>query len=82
MTVICLLPASSDVRAAADLAAIEREMPLVGAELKPLHAEIARLSAGRDETVLNRRRVRRPERRVLNVRRRLVNCDPKMAVPA
>lgn len=81
MTTIRLSPASGDEHAAADLAAIERKTPLVSAELEPLRAEIARLNAARDETALNRRCVRRSERQVLNVRRQLVNCDPKMAVP-
>jgi Family of unknown function (DUF6284) len=50
---------------AADLAAIEREWPLIAAELALLDAEIATLVAGVGVSALERRRVRRAEARVM-----------------
>jgi hypothetical protein len=55
----------------ADLAEIEREWPLIAAELDLLDAEIAALSAEGRVSRLDRRRVRRAERRVLEVGRDL-----------
>jgi cob(I)alamin adenosyltransferase len=55
----------------ADLAAIEAEMPLIEAELDVLDAEIALITAGPAASVLDRRRVRRAERRALATRREL-----------
>lgn len=51
----------------AELAEIEREWPLIAAELDLLDAEIAVLSAEGRVSKLDRRRVRRAERRVLEV---------------
>jgi Family of unknown function (DUF6284) len=55
----------------AELAEIEREWPLIAAELDLLDAEIAAVTAGGSASVLDRRRVRRAERRVLEVGREL-----------
>jgi hypothetical protein len=52
---------------AAELVAIETEWPLIAAELDLLDAEIAVLSAEGRVSKLDRRRVRRAERRVLEV---------------
>lgn len=49
----------------ADLAAIEREWPLILAELALLDAEIVALAAGPALSPIDRRRVRRAQRRVL-----------------
>jgi hypothetical protein len=57
---------------AADLAAIEREWPLIAAELDLVDAEITALCAGERLSELDRRRLRRTERRVLAARRALV----------
>jgi hypothetical protein len=56
---------------AVELAEIEREWPLIAAELDLLDAEIATLAAGGRLSLLDRRRVRRAERRVLEVGREL-----------
>ena len=56
---------------AADLAAIEREWPLIAAELDLLDAEIAAVTAGWSASALDRRRVRRAEHRVMVVSREL-----------
>lgn len=55
----------------AELAEIEREWPLIAAELDLLDAEIAVLSAEGRASKLDRRRVRRAEHRVLVVGREL-----------
>jgi hypothetical protein len=55
----------------AELAAIEREMPLIEAELDLLDAEIAVVMGRRSACALDRRRLRRAERRVLTVSREL-----------
>jgi hypothetical protein len=52
---------------AAELVAIDTEWPLIAAELDLLDAEIAALSAEDRVSKLDRRRVRRAERRVLEV---------------
>ncbi|WP_371405251.1 DUF6284 family protein [Kribbella sp. NBC_00662] len=67
----------SDEPTAAELAAIEQEMPLIEAELDLLTAQIAVISAGPDASVLDTRRVRRAERRVLDVTRRIANRTPE-----
>jgi hypothetical protein len=59
----------------AELAEVEREWPLIAAELDLLDAEIAVLSAEGRVTALDRRRVRRAERRVLEVGRELAAED-------
>jgi hypothetical protein len=53
---------------AADLADIEREWPLIEAEMELLDAEITALTAGGRVSELDRRRVRRAQRRVLAMR--------------
>ncbi|MFV2021593.1 DUF6284 family protein [Micromonospora sp. LOL_023] len=50
---------------AADLVAIEREWPLIEAELALLDAEITALYAEGGPSLLDRRRVRRAEQRVM-----------------
>jgi hypothetical protein len=50
---------------AEDLAAIEREWPLIEAELALLDAEIRELTAVGGPSPLDRRRVRRAEKRVM-----------------
>src|SRR6266536_1388801 len=65
MSIIHLAAVSGEEPSPADLAAIEQEWPLIAAELDLLNAEIAFISAGPEASVLNRRRVRRAERRVL-----------------
>lgn len=59
----------------AELAEVEREWPLIAAELDLLDAEIAVLSAEGRVSALDRRRVRRAERRVLEVGRALAAED-------
>lgn len=54
---------------AAELAAIEAEWPVIEAELAALDAEIRALTAGGRVCELDRRRVRRAQRRVLGARR-------------
>ncbi|MFC0624746.1 DUF6284 family protein [Kribbella deserti] len=56
---------------AADLAAIEREWPLIAADLERLDAEISLINAGPLASTLDRRRIRRAENRVLAARRQL-----------
>ncbi|QNE19693.1 hypothetical protein F1D05_19415 [Kribbella qitaiheensis] len=58
---------------AAELAEIEYEWPLIAAELDLLNAEIACITLGESVSVLDRRRVRRAERRVLAVARDLAD---------
>ncbi|GAA0573367.1 hypothetical protein HPO96_17440 [Kribbella sandramycini] len=53
----------------ADLAAIEAEWPQIAAELDVLDAEIAELTNSPYMSELDRRRVRRAERRVLDAHR-------------
>lgn len=77
MTIIHLSPVGGEEPTAADLAAIDREMPLIEAEMNLLDAEIALDNAGPDALPLARRRVRRAERRVLEVTRKLANREPE-----
>jgi hypothetical protein len=56
----------------AELAAIEAEQPLIDAELALLDVEIRRLLAGVGPSLLDWRRLRRAERRVLAARVRLL----------
>jgi hypothetical protein len=65
---------------AAELAEIEREWPLIAAELDLLDAEITALSAEGRVSRLDRRRMRRAERRVLEVGRELA-ADGVTALP-
>ncbi|MET8969182.1 DUF6284 family protein [Streptomyces hydrogenans] len=77
MKSIITLPATSQALAfdgepsAAELDAIEREMPLIAAEVDLLDVEIALLD--RPVTELDERRVRRARNRVLVERRNLTN---------
>ncbi|MFJ7259898.1 DUF6284 family protein [Streptomyces globosus] len=77
MKSIITLPATSEVLAfdgepsAAELDAIEREMPLIAAEVDLLDVEIMTLD--RPATELDERRVRRARNRVLVERRNLTN---------
>jgi hypothetical protein len=71
MSIIHLSAVSGEDPSASDLAAIEQEWPLIAAELDLLDAQIAYLNAGPNVSVLDRRRLRRAERRVLAVSRDL-----------
>ncbi|TDU89453.1 hypothetical protein EV138_3021 [Kribbella voronezhensis] len=71
MSIIYLSAVPGDEPTAADLAAIEREWPLIAAELDLLDAEISYINAGPSPSALDRRRVRRAERRVLAVEHQL-----------
>ena len=71
MNILPVPPEFGEEPTAADLAEIEREWPLIAAELDLLDAEIAALSAEGRASKLDRRRVRRAERRVLEVTREL-----------
>ena len=62
---------SDEEPSAAQLAAIEAEWPLIAAELDLLDAQIAVLNADHGATALDWRRVRRAERRVLEIGREL-----------
>ncbi|MFG1621176.1 DUF6284 family protein [Kribbella sp. NPDC049227] len=77
MSIIHLAAVSGEEPTAAELAAIEQEWPLIAAELDLLDAEIAFVNAGPELSVLDRRRVRRAERRVLEVSRELADRDPQ-----
>ncbi|MFI6680146.1 DUF6284 family protein [Kribbella sp. NPDC050470] len=67
MSIIHLAAVGGEDPTPADLAAIEREWPLIAAELDLLDAQIAFINAGPFASVLETRRVRRAERRVLDV---------------
>ncbi|MGW7684874.1 DUF6284 family protein [Kribbella sp. NPDC054772] len=71
MTIIHLSAVAGDEPTASELAAIEQEMPLIEAELDLLNAEIAYINASPSASVLDTRRVRRAQRRVLDVARDL-----------
>jgi hypothetical protein len=60
----------------ADLAAIEREWPLIEAELAVLDAQIRILAAAGGPTPLGWRRVRRAERQVLHAATALAAVPP------
>jgi hypothetical protein len=77
VSIISLQAASSEDPSPADLAATEREWPLIAAELELLDAEIAYINAGPAASELDRRRVRRAQRRVLKVARELADRDPE-----
>lgn len=77
MSIIHLSAVSGEDPTPADLAAIEREWPLIAAELELLDAETAFYNAGPEASVLDRRRVRRAERRVLEVARGMADRDPE-----
>jgi hypothetical protein len=67
VSIIPLHAADSEDPSAAEMAEIEQEWPLIAAELDLLDAQIAYINAGPAASVLDRRRVRRAERRVLAV---------------
>jgi hypothetical protein len=75
MSIISLPPVNSEDPSAAELAAIEQEWPLIAAEVDLLDAQIAYINAGPVASVLDRRRMRRAERRVLAVSRELTNHE-------
>ncbi|QNE20192.1 hypothetical protein F1D05_22625 [Kribbella qitaiheensis] len=75
MNIIALQAIASEGPSAADLAEIEQEWPLIAAELDLLDAQIAYINAGRAPSVLDRRRVRRAERRVLDVKHQLATTE-------
>lgn len=77
MSIISLPAVSSEDPSPADLAAIEREWPLIAAELDLLDAEISYVNAGPAASTLDRRRVRRAERRVLEIGRELAGREPE-----
>jgi len=77
VNIIHLSPVSGEEPSAADLAAIEAEMPLIEAEQALLDAEIAALSTGPALSELARRRVRNAERRVAQVGRELAATKPE-----
>jgi hypothetical protein len=71
VNIIHLSASDDDGPSAQDLAAIEREWPLIESELALLDAEISYITAGPAVSALDRRRVRRAQRRVLAVGREL-----------
>jgi cob(I)alamin adenosyltransferase len=71
VSIISLPAVNSEDPSAAELADIEQEWPLIAAELDLLDAQIACINAGPAASALDRRRVRRAERRVLAARRQL-----------
>lgn len=71
MNIIALHVDESHEPTIAELAEIEQEWPLIDAELDLLNAEIAAITAGESVSAMDRRRVRRAERRVLAVARML-----------
>ncbi|GAA1562499.1 hypothetical protein GCM10009789_14600 [Kribbella sancticallisti] len=75
MSIIHLASVSGEAPTAADLAAIEREWPLIAAELDLLDAEISFINAGPAASVLDRRRVRRAEHRVMAATHGLASDD-------
>ena len=75
MNIIPLQAASRQEPTAAELVEIEQEWPQIAAELDLLDAEIAYITAGPNVSVLDRRRVRRAERRVLDVSCELAHGD-------
>lgn len=77
MSIISFPAVSSEDPSPADLAAIDQEWPLIAAELELLDAEISYINAGPAPSVLDRRRVRRAERQVLEVGRKLADREPE-----
>lgn len=71
VSIIHLSAVSDEEPTQAELAAIEQEWPLIAAELELLEAEISPIVAGQAPTVLDRRRIRRAQRRVLAAGRAL-----------
>lgn len=77
MSIIHLSVVAGEEPSAAELAAIEHEWPLIAAELDLLDAQIALINAGPYASTLETRRVRRAERRVLEIGRDLADRDPE-----
>jgi hypothetical protein len=77
MSIIHLSAVASQEPSAADLAGIEREWPLIAAELDLLDAQIAFINAGPYASALETRRIRRAERRVLEISRELAEHEPE-----
>ena len=77
MNIISLPAVVDDEPTPADLAGIEREWPLLAAELELLDAEISFINAGPAASELDRRRIRRAEHRVLEVARDLADRAPE-----
>ncbi|MGW1344254.1 DUF6284 family protein [Kribbella sp. NPDC002412] len=75
MSIIYLAAAGGEEPTAADLAGIEQEWPLIAAELDLLDAQIAFINAGPYASVLERRRIRRAEHRVLEIGRELADRE-------
>jgi hypothetical protein len=75
VNIISLPVLISEEPTATDLAEIDQEWPLIAAELDLLDAQIAFINAGPAASVLDRRRVRRAERRVLAVKRQLATAE-------
>jgi hypothetical protein len=69
VSIIHLAAVSGEDPSPADLAEIEQEWPLIAAELELLDAEISFIAAGTAASNLDRRRIRRAERRVLAISR-------------
>jgi hypothetical protein len=75
MSIIHLSVVSGEEPSAAELAGIEQEWPLIAAELDLLDAQIAFINAGPYASALETRRVRRAERRVLELSRELADRE-------
>ena len=71
MNIIRLRSARREEPTASELADIEKEWPLIEAELELLDAEIALVISGRLANHMDHKRKRRAERRVLAVSREL-----------
>ncbi|MEU8223892.1 DUF6284 family protein [Kribbella sp. NPDC048915] len=82
MTIIHLSAVSSEEPTPAELTAIEHEWPLIAADLDLLNAEIALINAGPYASELETRRVRRAQRRVLEIGRELADRTPGTEVVA
>jgi uncharacterized protein DUF6284 len=77
VNIIPLPAVEDDEPTPADLAGIEREWPLLAADLELLDAEIAFINAGQNASELDRRRIRRAQHRVLEAARDLADRDPE-----
>ena len=82
MSIIHLSAVIDEEPTAADLAAIEQEGPLLVAEMNLLDAEIRFINAGQNASDLDRRRIRRAERRVFEAARDLSVREAKTEVVA
>jgi hypothetical protein len=75
VNIIPLHAADSEGPSGAEMAEIEQEWPLIAAELDLLDAEISALTAAPAVSVLDRRRIRRAERRFLAAKRELAAAE-------